>query len=148
MKTVTLPTGAEATFRDPSEILGRGKKIILGATMASIGVLTQVPALQEGRRGDETPEQFIDRLGKEVAQAALNAENYEAIQSLKEAAVVAQLASWTLPLPLPTMETIGDLPVALYDALVEAVGEITPQTLGQGFEENSNPDSPTNDSEC
>lgn len=146
MRDVVLPTGATATFRSSNEILGRGKKVIIAAALASMGVLTQVPALQGGKREDESPEEFVDRLGKEVAHASLNPSNYEAIQALKEAAVVAQLASWTLPLPLPTLDTIGDLPGALYDALLGAVSEITPETIGQGFEDNSDPTSPTPDS--
>ena len=145
-KTVTLPTGGQAVFRPPDMLLGRGKKTIRAALIAAAGLMTKVPAFTDGLQEDETPEQYLARLGTQISEAHLEATDFEALQTMREAAVIAQLDSWTLDIPKPTMRTIGDLPGDLYDALIEAAGETTAATLGAGFQENDDPESPTTNS--
>jgi hypothetical protein len=147
MKVVTLPTGGTASFRDPEEILGRGKKALRGALMSAFGLVNKVPAFQEGKREDETNDEFVARLGDEIAKAQLDPADFEALENVREAAVIAQLDSWSLGIPLPTMRTLATLNGDLYDALLAAVGNVPGEALGAGFSENSDPESPTPDSE-
>lgn len=64
---------------------------------------------------------------------------------MKEAVMVAYLASWTLDLALPTLETIGDLPDAIYRALDDATGGdvINAAVSSVDFDVNPDKSSPT-----
>lgn len=154
MRTIELPGGHQATLRDDTEMLGRGKRVMRAAMMGAAGLYQKLPSLQEGAMLSEglTPdeqaaaaEQMMAKVSDEIRAARLTASDFEALEGLREAAVVALFESWTLPLPRPTMETIGTLDGATYDALLAGVGALPTAALS-GFGETADPESPTNDS--
>lgn len=106
MRRIDLPDGQWADIRDPEEITVRGRRPVLAVTMALQDVW---PALAAAQAANEP----LEALG-------LSEEQYETVMRLGEVSIVAVLAAWSLPDPLPTVETVGDLPVTLYDALAEA----------------------------
>jgi hypothetical protein len=107
MKRHDLPGGGWADLRNEEEMTQRGRR--------------GVRALS-GALGDST----LRRL-----RAVTNGDEYEALHldehqldliiRMQEATVVALLAGWSFPEELPTMASVGDLPVARYDALVGIV---------------------------
>jgi hypothetical protein len=49
----------------------------------------------------------------------------DAMFGLRDASIVAGLVEWSLEQPLPTLDTVQDLPGALYDALAEATSTLS-----------------------
>jgi hypothetical protein len=64
---------------------------------------------------------------------ALSTRQAMAWDNVREAAAVALLKSWTLDRPLPTLETIGDLPDDLYEALLDEVGGVSAADIETDF---------------
>lgn len=144
MKTVELPGGYTATLRDPDEMLGKGKRVMRSAILAAAALYARVPALAEGRREDESDDEYGIRVAEDIGKAHLSPTDLEALERLREASVVALFESWTHPTVPPTMETLGDLDGDTYDALLAGVGAI-PKVDQVGIV-SSDPNSPTNDS--
>lgn len=161
MKTVQLPGGGSAEFleRGTDEIPGRAVKLIRAAALAASTALADYPQLFEGPQPGETDEQRSVRLQDQLKGMILSTEQAMAWDNLREATAVAMLHAWTLrnpdnsPRPLPTLQTIGDLPEAVYDALLDAVGGVsatdletdfgpTPASVGDSPFENSNGSKP------
>jgi len=70
------------------------------------------------------------------------------LMELQDATIVALLAGWSLDRPLPTMDTIQDLPGELYDALAEATKELgATVATGSDFSVDPDPKATTPDSE-
>lgn len=147
MKTVELPGGHTATLRDDNEMLGRGKRTMRAAMMGAAGLYAKLPTLQAGPPKDPEADgaAFMSQVSDEIRAAHLDASDWEALERLREASVVALFESWTLPLPAPTMETIGTLDGDTYDALLQGVGALPTAALS-GFTESGDPETPTSDS--
>lgn len=145
MRTVEIPGGV-ARFRDRSEIRGRDSKLVKAATLAAANVLAKLPEEATIKPG-ETEQEAANRLQEVLKDMKLELTMAEAqkLLDLKETIVIAYLASWTLELPLPTLETIGDLPENIYDALDAAVGGevVNVATSGVNFDVNPDQNSPT-----
>jgi hypothetical protein len=144
MRTVDIP-GGTATFREEGELRGRDSKLVKAAAIAAQSALEKLPDDAQPKPG-ETREQTAERLIGLMKNIKLDLTQEEAMRlmSMKEAIVIAYLASWTLDLPLPTLETIGDLPGPIYDALDEAVGgEYIKVKIGTDFSPSPDKDSPT-----
>ncbi len=134
MKEVTIPGGtAHFRERDADEISGRAVKIMRAAAVAAATTLADYPQLFEPPRAGESDEQREERLNEELKGVALSTEQAMAWDNMREATVVALLADWTLERPLPTLQTIGDLPEKLYDALLDAVGGVSAADLETDF---------------
>jgi len=119
---VELP-GGFAILRDQEELRGRDRNLIKAAAMAAGPAIEKMPdAVSEGKLEGESEEDMQARLGSEMGDVHLTWQESLALLELRQATVVAVLQSWSLPDPLPTMETIGDLPADLYDALDAAIG--------------------------
>lgn len=138
--TVKIP-GGEAVLREPEEMRGRDRLVVKAAAVAASAALAKVPDGVYEERPGESSEDRDKRLREAFEDVDWDYAEALAIQELRQATVVARLVSWTLPEPLPTMGTIGDLPGDLYDALVEAAGgEVS---LGTDFEATPDRDRPT-----
>lgn len=129
--------GGRATFWEPSDedMPGRGVKVLKAAAAAAVSQLAEFPEIFEPPREGETAEQRTERLSERLNGMALNIDQAMALDNLREATVVATLKSWTLDRRLPTLDTVGDLPHELYEALLELVGGMSAAQL----EENFNP---------
>lgn len=126
-RTVEVP-GGSAVLRDPDELSERQRRVVRKAVFAAAA-----DAL-----GDELPTEA----GQAPTSVHLSAATPDLMFGTRDAAIVASLVSWTLPDPLPTVETVQDLPAGLYDALAEAsAGLISGLTVD--FAPSPDPDSPT-----
>lgn len=149
MRTVVIPGGV-ARFKDRNEMRGRDSKMVKAATIAAQGALAKLPDEARPKPGESEKDAAVRM--EEVLKTTkldLTQEEAMALLSMKEAIVVAYLASWTLDIPLPTLETIGDLPEEIYDALDNAVGgeylTVTSPDFSPGPDQNS-PTGPSSDS--
>src|SRR5258708_1275941 len=148
MRTVDIPGGI-AKFKTREELRGRDTKLIKAAVISAQSAIEKLGDDAEKKKG-ETDEQAAKRLTAALREKKISFTTEEAmsILNMREAVVVAYLHSWTLDgvtsVPLPTLETIGDLPDKLYEALDEAVGgELLNVTTGQDFSPSPDQSSPT-----
>jgi hypothetical protein len=76
----------------------------------------------------------------------LGANEVELFQRFQYACIVALVESWTLPDPLPTMETIQDMDAEVYDVLADAVAPLAMKLIAGvefGPDGAGDPSSPT-----
>ena len=124
---VAIP-GGTAVVRAPSELRVRHRRVVESAALAAAALIQR---LEPGT--DELP-------------GDLSAEEAGKLLTLQDATIVASLESWTLPDPLPTLETVGDLPVGVYDALAEATRRTGAELALRGTDFSARPikeESPT-----
>ncbi len=119
MRRIDLPDGQWADVRDPDEITVRGRRPILAVTLALRDVLPAIAAAQAA--------------GQPIETLGLTEEQYDTVLRLGEVSIVAVLAAWSLPDPLPTVDTVGDLPATLYDALSQATAPTGAVIAEQGL---------------
>ena len=144
--------GGQAILREQEDLRGRDRNLIKAAAMAASSAIDKMPdTVREGRREGETEEQMQARLQEDVTSLDLTWQESLSLLELRQATVVAVLESWTVVdpatnqlRPLPTMDTIGDLPADLYDALDAAIGGVTTAVANAtDFDDNPDHDSPT-----
>jgi|APFre7841882654_1041346.scaffolds.fasta_scaffold03204_8 hypothetical protein len=122
---VDIP-GGFAILREQHELRGRDRMLIKAAAMAAAPAIEKMPTtVTEGQREDETEEEAQQRMAAEVTTLNLTWQESMALLELRQATMIACLKEWSLPLPLPTMDTVGDLDADLYDALDTAIGGVT-----------------------
>ena len=125
--SVTIP-GGTAFFRDPADMRERHRRVIRTAFAPMAGAFEKVPrdiaerAVGEGDAAQAARQQAGAIVAAAMARTRLDA---NALLEMRDAVIVALLESWTLRDPLPTMETLGDLPPDLYDALSEGAEPLT-----------------------
>jgi hypothetical protein len=115
MRNVEIP-GGSATIRDREDILTRHRTLLRATAFVAASAIAKIPRKPGEKPGDpdEVDWDNADKVGLTYTDTA-------AIMALEDAAIVALLESWTLPAPLPTLDTVQDLAPKLYDALSEAV---------------------------
>lgn len=144
MRTVDIP-GGTARFKTKEELRGRDSKLVRSAVFAAQHALEKLGD-ETGIKPGETKDEAAKRLSAFLKENKVTFTQEEAMTllSMREAIVVAYLHEWTLELPKPTLETIGDLPEALYDALDDAIGvDLQEVTAGTDFSPNPDQSSPT-----
>jgi len=145
---VEIP-GGFAILRETNELRGRDRMLIKAAAIAASSAIEKMPeTVREGQQKDETEEQAKVRMAQEMSSLDLNITEAMSLLELRQATMIATLESWTLNLPLPTMETVGDLPADLYDALDDAIGGVsTAMAVATDFEPQPGKENPTGNSE-
>jgi hypothetical protein len=145
MRTIEIPGGI-AKIKDQKDLRGRDTKLIKAYALAAQSVLMKIPDEAQPQTG-ESKEDAGKRLEVYLKEHPLQMTGQEGMLMLdmKEATMVAYLASWTLDIPLPTMDTIGDLPDEVYQALDDAVGGDAIKVAAASVDFDVNPDksSPT-----
>jgi hypothetical protein len=109
MKIVEIP-GGQAEIREKGDVKVRHRRIIESAGVAAAPVIAKLDP-------DTVDEETIVDLHMNRVEAMK-------VFELQDATIVALLAAWTRPEPLPTMETIEDLDPEVYEALAEATRDI------------------------
>lgn len=141
MRTVEIP-GGTAVFRDAEELRARDADLIEAAAYAAAPALERLPqeALQpvEG----EAEADAAARFGEAVKEAGFSLDEWLLLTQMRRATIVATLESWSLPQPLPTMATIGDLSRDLIAALDQAIGGV-PVQAQTDFSVDPDTESPT-----
>jgi hypothetical protein len=142
MKIVAIP-GGTASLREAEDIKVRQRQLVESAYVPALAAMAKLPT------SSEELEAF------DVNNATLTRQETASLFELQNATIIAALESWSLPDPIPNMDTIGDLDQDVFDALSEATaslaGEVVADTSfeptdprGSGFEET--PTSPSDDS--
>lgn len=142
MLTVSIP-GGTAELREKHEIKVRHKRLVEIASIGAAGALAKLPADQD------------ELESATLAELDLTSEEAERLFALQDATIIASLDSWTLPGPIPTLATIGDLDPDVFDALAEATRDTgtalaagvnfdPPDPNSSGFE--TSPTEPSDDS--
>lgn len=108
MHRVELPAGQWADVRDPEEITTRGRR---GIQAIAAGLTDALPKLKDADKDTD------------MASLGLTESEMDAVMRLQEATVVAFLSAWSLPEPVPTLVTVGDLKASLFDALSAATAK-------------------------
>jgi hypothetical protein len=133
--------GGEATFREPADFRGRDRLTIEAAAFAA--PMDKGARPKNPKESDEEYAKVIEQWVKDFVPLTF-AENM-AILKVKEAFMFVRLASWTLteedgsPRPLPTLDTIGDLEIDLYNSLEEASG-VGAMDMGVDFSSSGDPE--------
>jgi hypothetical protein len=92
----------------------------------------------------------------DIAEDNLTGEMMQHVQKWQKASVLALLKSWTLPQPLPTADTITDLEIDVWEALVSVTAPLamtamsgvtlSPQLAKNGTIDRENPTQTSSDS--
>ena len=134
MRTVPIP-GGEATFRDPKELRARDRMLVEAARMAAVTVVAKFPDPPPGNPEPGHPDSWTPEVTAAYEEAQgkvpLSVEESMLLLQIRWAIIVALLASWSLPKPLPTWTTIGDLDGEMIEALQEATAAITATSMAE-----------------
>lgn len=142
MRTVEIP-GGTATIRDPDELRAKDADLIEAAAYAASPALQKLPPeLLAAAGSDDDPAEAAAKFGEAVKDVHFTMDEWLLLTQMRRATVVATLDSWTLDRPLPTMQTIGDLPRDLMAALDTAMGGV-PVQARTDFSLSTDPESPT-----
>jgi len=129
MQTIEIP-GGTVELRGTAELKVRHRRLIEAAAIAAGAALPKLPTSLEE----------LESL--DISTLDLSVEETNTLFALQDATIVAAVASWTLPEPLPTLETVGDLDTDVYDALAEATRDMGAATATGVDFEPSDPSSP------
>lgn len=152
MKVLTVP-GGTALLREPAELRIRDRRKIESTSVELLQVLG--PAAERIGEGFDPTSMEIG----ELAQLGISGSSIEQIGRMQDVTILAYLLDWDLKdkagekVPLPNLETIGDLAAGVYDALAAATADLgpgkvdfdPPDPTSPGFE--SSPTEPSGDSE-
>lgn len=129
MLTVPIP-GGSADLREHTEIKVRHRRLVESASVGAATALAKLPSDQ------------AELEAATLADLDLTEAEADNLFRLQDATIVAALDSWTLPDPIPTLATVGDLDPEVYDALAEATRELGTAIAGAEDFEPSNPADP------
>lgn len=124
---IELPGGQSAEIRDKPTVGGRDLLQEEGAGLFSL-LAQRFPDLAEF---------------KDVNIADFDRPLMAAFHRFNRAAVVALLKSWTLTLPVPTMDTIVDLDADVYDAIGKAVAPLVLRIMTAEYLNKDEPSDPS-----
>lgn len=108
MRRVHLDDGGWVDLRDKEEITVGGRRGI----QAIAGSLADVLA--------KLPDDPAEAAKVNLAALGMSETELDAMLRLQQASVVAFLAGWSLPDPLPTLHTVDDMPAAVFDRIAAA----------------------------
>ena len=143
---IDLPGGGWAEIKDPEELTNRERKLLRRHAFGARELRGKLLAtgIKPGTKVQDIPDDLEEKL-----LGQLTAEDLEGADGIQAAFIVAYTASWSLtapdgnPLPLPTMETVDDLPGPIYDALSSATSELGDGGLDTTVDGATDPGSPT-----
>ena len=111
MRQVEIPGGV-AHLREQHEVRTRHKQLVEAASVAAASGLRKL----YGRSQEDLESLDMGELHLDLRESM-------AMIDLQNATIIALLSSWTLGIPVPDMDTIGDLDPAVTEALVDATRE-------------------------
>ena len=121
MRTIKIP-GGTAALREKHEIKVRHKRLIESATIGAAVAMAKLPSDQ------------AELEAASLADLELTSAEADGLFALQDATIIATLSAWSLPEPIPTLATLGDLDPDVYDALAEGSREMgTAITAGEDF---------------
>lgn len=129
MRTVDIP-GGTASLREKDDVKVRQRQLVESRMVAAASALEKLP-------GEMSELETYD-----ITKSNLTAAEADSLFDLQSATIVAALASWSLPAPLPTMDTVGDLDQELYDALSTATAGLAKDVATPEIFEPGDPRAP------
>lgn len=127
---IDLPGGGWAEIKDPDELTNRDRKLLRRHVLAASGLREKLIAA--GVDPEAAKEAQIDAAAGARIAALLTPDDMDLTDAAQGAFIVAYVASWDADRPLPTMDTVDDLPGPVYDVLAKAT-----TALGDGSVEVS-----------
>lgn len=137
---IDLPGGGWAEIKDPEELTNRERKLLRRHAFGARELRGKLLAtgIKPGTKVQDIPDDLEEKL-----LGQLTAEDLEGADGIQAAFIVAYTASWSLDRPLPTMETVDDLPGQVFDAIAEATVDLGDGSLDTGVDGAVDPASPT-----
>ena len=154
LPAVEWPDGSEtgegwADIKDPANLTNRDRKLLrrhaLGAYNALHERLGAAGISLDGSAADLAAGQVPVELAAQIG-GALQVDDLDAIDGAQAAFIVAYLLRWSYDRPLPTIDTVDDLPGPLYDTLAQAtskLGDGTVDTTAEGARDAASPTVPS-----
>lgn len=118
MRRVDIP-GGTAMLREDDELTVGQKRLMANTAVAAGALMAKLPATRE------------ELAAFNMMAAGFTFAEMELFDRAQDGAIVARLASWTLDAPLPTMDTINEVPASV----IEALGAATVEMLAAGGEQ-------------
>jgi hypothetical protein len=125
-KTIDIP-GGQAVLRERFEMKVRQRRMVEIAAMPIGGILTRLPKdkLDEAMKiADEDVSVGGRQLGQLIDALPISRKEAESLYELQDATILSLLISWTLPEPIPTLDTIQDIDDDVYQALSDATATL------------------------
>ena len=138
---IDLPGGAWADIKAPDELTNRDRKLLRRYAMGAMGVRSKL--LAAGFGADQLATGISDPEIEAKIGDTLTADDLDATDSAQSAFIVSYLSAWSLDRPLPTMDTVDDLPGPVFDALAKATTSLGDATPDFGPDGAMDPASPT-----
>ena len=138
---IDLPGGGWAEIKDPSDLTNRDRKLLRRHVYAARDIMATKMAkvgIKPGTARKDIPAEAQAKLDE-----LLTTDDLDLINEAQAAFIVAYTASWSLDRPLPTMETVDDLPGQVFDAIAEATVDLGDGSLDTGVDGAVDPASPT-----
>lgn len=121
--SITIPIpGGQAVLREKL-VTERHVRVVERAYLRAESAFRKILATQ-GIEGNTDPSVLALETDVDLEGISFSDSEIEALLAVKDALIIAFLESWTLPEPLPTMDTVQDLPKDLYDALMAGVEQV------------------------
>ena len=130
--------GGQVELREELTVAGREmlQEEIFGLTshiQRQIDKVRHEGGVLKTRSGQELKLELLSDLN-EIPSELMDREFVKASHALQRAAVVAFVKAWTLPVPPPTLSTVGNMDTKLYDALGKLVTPLVSRAmLGDDF---------------
>ena len=144
MMIVEIP-GGEATLRDKI-VSERHHRQLERAGMKVAPVLKKLqPVVGEIENQSGTTDTALAIAALSDDMPTLNDAELDLLYELQDTIIILFLESWTLPKPIPTLETIQDLDRETYTALSEATKTLGAEVMTQTPDFSPTPDKTTPD---
>ncbi|MGD0386771.1 MAG: hypothetical protein ABSB73_11635 [Solirubrobacteraceae bacterium] len=115
MRVVELD-GGTVTLRERADVKVRQRQMLEAASVVAAPAIAKIPK-KPGEPGEIDWER-LDHAGLSYAEM-------QSLLALQNAAIVALVAAWTFPEPLPaSLDDVLDMPAERYDQLAQAVRQI------------------------
>jgi len=141
MRRIQLPGGGWAEIREQADLRVQHRAQLRSAVTGSMVAMSKIPAIVASLPDD--PEERAAAIAKIdmselTAHGALTFDDAQALQHVQEVAVVTFLVAWSLHEPLPTLETVGDMHIEIFDAIADATTQAAASVL-EGVDFSPNP---------
>lgn len=151
MTRIDLPGGGWADIKDPADLTNRDRKLLRRHGMAAFTLRDKLAA--SGVKVDQSAIRSVDDIDDDTAMkigAALTADDLDLLDQSQASFIVVFTAAWSLDLPLPTMDTVDDLPGPIFDALAKATATLGDGTLDTAIDvgDKSSPTGPSGSSDA
>lgn len=147
IRRITISDDLWVDVREPADITARHRRAIRAVQVVAIGAMQKaeqsqglyaelVQPVDPGDSADEAArsayaaavEEYGNRTIDIAKRVGMNAEDLTQLSDVQDTAVVATIVGWSLNVPV-TLESLLDLPVSVYDRIVDGTKDATAAVL-------------------